>query len=43
MTAAYDFSSKDIELEAKFDPVTVKVTKGNTIGLSFSSSKTFSV
>jgi len=47
MSAEYDFSSKDITLEAKFDPATVKVTTtaagGSAIGIAVSTSKTFNV
>ncbi len=46
MTASYDFSSKDIGLQAKFDPATVKLTtnaSGGAIGLAVSTSQHFDV
>jgi len=46
LTASYDFGSKDIGLQAKFDPATVKLTtnaSGGAIGLAVSTSKVFDV
>ena len=47
MTVTYDFSSKDVELEAKFSPTTVKLTTnasgGSAVGFSVSTFKNFTV
>jgi len=46
MTATYDFSSKDVSLQAKFDPVTAKITtnaNGGAVGLNLSTSQSFDI
>lgn len=47
MEMSYDFSSKDVSLQAKLDPATVKLTNtaasGTQIGFSVNKSWTFDV